>query len=320
VLDEFHPDVVHLFNIYHHISPSILPVIAQRDIPIVHTLDDYKLICPNYLLYTEGRPCTRCWGGRYFQAAKHRCLHGSLAWSLLAAVEMTLHKAWRVYERHVAAFIAPSAFVRVQAETFGVPPEQLAHIPYFVVGGDFPVSEGDGGYFAYVGRLSPEKGLPTLLRAMRQVPKARLWIVGEGQMQPALRRMAEEWGLSNVRFCGHLSGAALNQALAESRFTVMPSEWYEVFGQSILESFAVGKPVVAARIGAIPELLDEGVDGLLFTPGDEDELAARVRCLWDQPQQAQQMGLNGRRKALRRYDAGSHYPQLLSLYQRAVNR
>lgn len=320
VLDNFSPDIVHLFNIYHHLSPSILIPIAQRGFPVVQTLNDYKLICPNYLLYTRDTPCIHCRNGCYFQAVRHRCLHGSLSWSVLAAVEMTLHKARHVYERHVATFIAPSTFVRIMVQAFGVSADQLHHVPYFFFPQDFAASQADGGYCTYVGRLSHEKGLPTLVRAMRRAPQVQLLIVGEGPVRAPLEKLVEQEKLDNVRFSGYLSGQALERALSQARFTILPSEWYEVFGQSILESFAVGKPVVAARIGGIPELIDEGVDGLLFTPGAEDELAACLRRLWDDPVGTRQMGLNGRRKVLAQYTPENHYRQLYPLYERLVNR
>ncbi len=319
VLDDFRPDLVHLFNIYHQLSPSILPPMTQRGIPVVHTLNDYKLVCPNYLLYTQGTPCSRCRNGNYFQAVRHRCLHGSLAWSLLASVEMTLHKAWHIYERHVATFITPSAFVKKTIKEFGIPAGQLLHIPLPLFPQDFSLSEASGEYLAYVGRLSHEKGLPTLIRAMRQVLQARLLIVGEGAMRPILEQMVQESGMTNVHFTGYLRGEDLEHALAQARFTVLPSLWYEVFGQTILESFAVGKPVIAARIGGIPELIDEGKDGLLFSPGDADELAACLRRLWDDPGKTRLLGLEGRRKVLARYSPENHYRQLYPLYESLAN-
>ncbi|MHC4617658.1 MAG: glycosyltransferase, partial [Planctomycetota bacterium] len=139
VLDDFCPDLVHLSNIYHQLSPSILVPIRRRGVPIVQTLHDYKLICPNYLLYTQGAPCIRCKDGNYFQAVQHRCLHDSLSWSLLAAIEMTAHKIWRVYERHVAAFVAPSAFLKTVSETFGVDASQLIHIPHPLLLDEYPM-------------------------------------------------------------------------------------------------------------------------------------------------------------------------------------
>ncbi len=322
VLDDFRPDIVHIFNIYHHISPSVLPPIGRRGIPVVQTLNDYKLVCPNYLLYTRGAPCTRCQDGRYVPAVRHRCLHGSWSWSVLAALEMTGHKALRVYERHVAKFITPSLFVKDVVESFGLPPGRSVHIPYFLFPSDFEAVGDDQGYIAYMGRLSPEKGLMTLLRAMQRVPDVRLLMVGGGAMRPVLEIAARRLGLGNVSFMGHLDGEGLRLALAGARFTVLPSEWYEVFGQSILESFAAGKPVVAARIGGIREVVGEGADagGLLVAPGDEEELAGCIRRLWHHPGEARDMGVRGRRRIFEGgFEDESHYSQILSLYRALVS-
>lgn len=322
VLEEFRPDLVHIFNIYHHISPSIFLPIGRRGIRVVQTLNDYKLVCPNYLLYTQGAPCTRCRKGRYVPALRHRCLHGSRSWSLLAAVEMTLHKAFCVYERHVAKFIAPSRFLKDVMGSFGMPPSRSVHIPYFLFARDVEVVSEDRGYIAYMGRLSPEKGLVTLLRAMKQVPDVRLLMVGDGVMRPFLEMWATQLGLPNVFFTGHLAGEELRLTLAGARFTVLPSEWYEVFGQSILESFAAGKPVVAARIGGIGEVVGDGADagGLLFTPRAEEELAACIRRLWHHPGEARDMGKRGRQRIFEGgFDDESHYDWIISLYQGLVN-
>jgi glycosyltransferase involved in cell wall biosynthesis len=318
VLDDFRPEIVHVFNVYHQLSPSVLPPITRRRVPIVQTLNDYKLICPNYSLYTEGAPCLRCENRRYLQAVRHRCLDGSRAWSALAAVEMTLHKALRVYERHVARFIAPSAYVAATVRAFGIPASQVVEIPYFLFPADHRVSPADDGYCAFIGRLVPSKGLVTLLRAMREVPAVRLVIAGEGPQRPELERLAAAWGLTNVRFAGYLSGAALDSTLAGARFTVVPSEWPEVFGQSITESFAAGKPVIGARIGGIPEVIDAEQDGLLFTPGAVPELAAGLSRLWDRPAEARRMGLAGRDKVERRYDPDGHHARLMPVYEEVI--
>jgi glycosyltransferase involved in cell wall biosynthesis len=210
--------------------------------------------------------------------------------------------------------------LKTTAQAFGVPAKQLLHIPYLLYPEEAAIPKSDVGYFAYIGRLSREKGLSTLLRAMRQLPQVRLLIVGDGRMRPALERMVAELQLSGVRFAGYLSGEALNRALAQARFTVVPSEWYENSPYSVLESLAMGKPVVASRIGGIPELIDEGKDGLLFTPGDEDELVSCLRRLWNDPEETRRMGLKGRRKVLERYTPENHYRQLYPLYERLVSR
>lgn len=318
VLDLFQPDLVHLQNIYHHISPAILPAIKKRDIPIVQTLHDYKLICPNYLLYTKQAPCTRCQNGRYFQAVQHRCLHNSYSWSLVAAAEMTLHKAGNVYESYIDQFIAPSLFAKQMAESFGVASSQLCHIPYPLFATEHDQAKAAGSDVAYIGRLVKEKGLVTLIQAMAHLPDVPLKIVGEGDLRPELEALVSSLGLSNVQFTGYLAGAALEDAYAQARFTVLPSEWYEVFGQSILESFAAGKAVVAAEMGGITELVDDGLDGLLFPAGNVNALVRAIQTLWQNPQRSRIMGLNGRQKIQQRYTPEMHYEQLISLYRRLV--
>lgn len=319
VLDDFCPNVVHLFNIYHQLSPSLLPEIARRGIPIVHTLNDYKLICPNYLLYTENAPCTRCLSGRYYHAMRHRCLHGSLAWSALATVEMTLHKAWRVYEKHVQTFIAPSQFLQHKLLEAGIPPSQIRHIPYFLNDDDLTPSSchpvaPSSPYLAYFGRLSPEKGLETLLKAMALVPEAQLRVIGDGPLRPRLLSLSQELQLQNVQFAGYLSGETLWSAVSQAQFTILPAEWYELFGQTIIESLALGVPVIASATGGIPELIRHGETGLLFPPGDVVACADAIRFLWHNSQTGQEMGERGRAWVLSTLTPASHYQAILSLY------
>lgn len=327
VLDDFCPDVVHLFNIYHQLSPSLLPEIVKRHIPIIHTLNDYKLICPNYLLYTQNAPCTRCLSGQYHHVIRHRCLHGSLAWSTLAMVEMTLHKAWRVYEKYVQTFVAPSHFLHDKLLQAGIPSTQIRHIPYFLNTHDLTLSSchpfdnlragsvtPSPPYLAYFGRLSPEKGLATLLQAMALVPEARLVVIGNGPLRPHLITLAHELQLENVHFAGYLSGEPLWSAVSQAQFTILPAEWYELFGQSIIESLALGVPVIASNTGGIPELIQHGETGLLFPPGDVSACAGAIRFLWHNSQSRQEMGERGRDWVLATFAPEAHYQAVFSLY------
>jgi glycosyltransferase involved in cell wall biosynthesis len=223
---------------------------------------------------------------------------------------------WQIYEQHVTTFITPSYFLKKMAETFGISARQLVHLPHFIYPDHLTSFLETGDYCAYIGRLSPEKGLTTLLQAMRQSPQANLLLVGEGAERAKLEGMATAWNLQNVTFTGYLGGEALQQTLGRARFTVLPAEWYEVFGQTIIESFLAGRPVIGARIGAIPEVIDHQQNGLLFTPSDATELAACISTLWANPAQTQQMGAHGREKALTVYSLERYYTQLLPLYGR----
>jgi len=314
LLDQFQPDVAHLLNIYHQLSPSILPPLKKRNIPTFQTLNDYKLICPNYLLFTENMPCTRCCSGQYGQVIRHRCLNDSLAWSTLAAIEMSLHKIFKVYEKHVDRFIAPSLFMEQITTSFGISSEQILHLPYFLFPEDYVITGESDNYLAYVGRLSREKGLPTLIHAMALVPEAKLKIIGDGPLRSELENLAKHLKLTNVDFEGYLSGIQLQQAVAGARFTVVPSEWYEVFGLTVIETFSLGKPVIAAEIGGLAELISKGVDGHLFKPGSISELAAVICDFWHHPDRLHSMGMNGRHKVETMYSPDKHYKQLMNLY------
>ncbi len=317
LLDDFRPDIAHLLNIYHHISPSILPQLARRGIPAVQTLNDYKLVCPNYQLYTHGQECRRCLDGRYWRAARYRCLHGSLAWSLVGALEMTLHKAWKIYARGVRAFIAPSAYLQQAVQQAGVPAAQTALIPYFLFPGDYAPHYGEGEYILYAGRLSAEKGLPALLHAMQRLPQAELRIAGDGPQRQALQALAARLRLKNVRFLGHLPGEELQRVLADARLNVLPSLWPEVFGQSVIEAFALARPSAVALSGGLPEVVDASPqgDGWLFPPGDVAALAACLQQAMDDPLAARQKGERGLEKVHRVYNPHTHYQQLSNLYQ-----
>jgi len=201
---------------------------------------------------------------------------------------------------------------------FGIRPQQIQVLPYFLKAPLRlkPQANQPANTLVYFGRLSPEKGLLSLLQAMSQLPQIPLIVCGAGPQRPQLESFVVQHGLENVRFAGHLNGKALTSLLQSALFTILPSEWYEVFGQSIIESMALGKPVIAARIGGIPDLIDEGTDGLLFEPGNVAELVDCIEELWANEYRTQQMGENGRRKVLQSFSPRAHYEQLYALYAR----
>ena len=317
LLEETKPDVVHLHNIYHHISPAILPEIARRGLPIVQTLHDYQRVCPSYALLANGAPCERCRGHRYYHAPLRRCLHGSLSWSLLAGLAAAIHHGTRIYERHVRYAIAPTQFVWDKMCSFGMDSTKLTRVPYFLFSQDFEPRFAPGQSVVYFGRLSREKGLLTLLRAMRQLPHQPLVLVGEGPQRVELERIVTTHGLSNVQFAGYLAGEHLHEAIRSARLVVVPSEWYEPLGQVVIEAFALGKPVAVARSGGLTELIDDGVDGCLFTPGDANELAATIAHMTANPTRLANMGRAGRHKVERLYGPATHYAALIAVYRQA---
>ena len=315
LIEDTRPEIAHLHNIAHQLSPSILDSLKKHGVPVVQTVHDYKFGCPTYSFFTQGQVCERCKGHRYYNAALHRCNRGSLSASLLNCVEMYFHQLIGIYDQ-VDLFISPSGFLREKMIEYGFSPERIVRVPNFVDTNQYVPSYTSDGYFLFVGRLVSFKGVSTLLEAMRSVQESQLYIVGEGELRGQLEARAKEESMQNVSFLGYQSGPELKSLIANAMFTVTPSEWYENMPYAILESFALGTPVLAANIGGMPELIEPGVNGLLFEPGSVVDLVEKVRYLLLNRQQLASMGKRARAKVEREYDAETHYERVMQVYER----
>jgi len=319
------PVVAHLHNIYHQLSPSVVTAFARARIPLVQTLHDYKLVCPGYLLLTEGRICERCRGGRYYEAVRHRCLLQSRGASLVGAVEAYVHGGLRTYSR-VRRFLCPSRFLLEKMASFGVPRARLVHLPYFLPAGRYrveppPARDPDRPLVAvYVGRLSREKGIAVLVEAMSLLPpgRLRLEVLGEGPLREALEERARATCPDGrVRFVGYRQGEELFDAIRAASFAVVPSEWYENLPYSVLEPFALARPVVGARIGGIPELVRDGETGRTHDPGDPRALAEALLWMTGPEADLVGMGSQARRRIEVEHAEGVHLDRLLAVYREA---
>lgn len=313
LLNTIHIDICHVHNIYHHISPSILPLLKQRGIPTVMTLHDLKLACPAYTMLAHDGICERCRDGAIRHVVRHRCVKGSVALSSLVYLETRLHRALDIYRFNVDRFVAPSRFMLEKMVEWGMPREKLVHIPNFVDVTAFPVRREVGKHFLYFGRLSKEKGLSTLLRAAAEA-KVSLHVAGTGPKASALEALAHDLG-GDVKFLGHLSGGRLRQVIGEARATVLPSECYENAPLSVLESYASGVPVLGAAIGGIGELVRESVTGATFASGSVASLTEKLRWIAAMPDaQVAEMGMAGRRWVAAEFSAELYRDRLIGLY------
>ena len=320
LIKEAKPDIAHLHNIAHQISPSILDSLKKFDLPVIQTLHDYKLICPTYNMVAGGRICERCKGHHYYQAVLQRCNKGSLTFSLLNCVEMYVHRLLGIYERNIDIFISPSNFLRNKLIECGIDGGKIFHIPNFVDPREYLPHYEAEDYFVYFGRISEEKGLLTLIRSMRDIKSSRLLIIGEGALRGRLEEYILEKGIANIEFLGYLDEDQLKSVIRNSMFVVIPSEWYENCPYSVLEAFAMGKPVVGSNIGGIPELIEEGVDGLLFEPGNSEELSEKIAFLISRPRLREEMGRCARKKVEEKYNPGLYYERLMKIYQKLMRR
>lgn len=282
VLD-FKPDIIHIHNIYHQISPSILDVARKYRIPVIMHLHDYKLICPNYQLFAHGRIYEDFKPDHYFNCFKTRCFKNSYAKSFLASLEMTLHhKCWHIYKKNIALYIAPSQFMKNKIVEYGYK-EDKCRVIYNPFSPNLEASEEEvasttkGDYLLYFGRLSLEKGLDTLIRASAK-SAFKLKIAGEGDQRELLEALSLQLKV-NVEFIGFKSGRELRDLIMQAKATVLPSIWYENMPLSMLEALNLACPVIASDIGGMPELVKDGVNGFLFKAGDEDSLAAAIAKL-----------------------------------------
>ncbi len=317
VAADFAPDVVHLHNVYHHLSPSILGPLAARRIPAVMTLHDYKLACPTYRFLDKGELCQACLGGHFSQAVRRRCKDGSLASSAAMAAELAIHTATRAY-RHVQVFICPSRFMAGRMAAAGVFPDRLRWVPHFVE----PVPETGvdaADTVVFAGRLSPEKGVDTLIDAVGLADgRLRLDVAGEGPDLQRLQDLAARHAPGRVRFLGRLSQDEVQAVVDRALALVLPSRWYENQPMVVLEAFARGVPVVATNLGGTPELVRHGTDGLLVGPADPGALAAALSSLVDDPAQARAMGKAARERALTDFAPEVHLTRLDGVYADAA--
>lgn len=323
-LDEFKPEIVHFHNIYHQLSPSILRPVKSRGIPSVMTLHDYKLACPNYQLLSHGRVCERCVQGSTFNAIRERCKSGSLAASSVLAIESGIHRRMDAYSP-VDRFISPSHFLRDLMVRAGIPSDRITTLANVV---SQPASSTRGlprligvpgsARFVFAGRLSTEKGVDTLIRAMSAVHDGiTLDIAGDGPERSSLERLAAEVAPSRVTFHGRLAKPEVEVLVRNARAMVVPSRWHENQPMTILESFAASIPAVVTALGGMPELVHDGVEGRVVQPNDPAALARVLTELADAPEDARRMGERARQRFDAEFTGDVHLVGLSAIYAEA---
>jgi glycosyltransferase involved in cell wall biosynthesis len=317
LLAEHHPDVVHVHNVFPLISPSVLPECRRAGVPVVMTVHNYRLVCPNGLHMPKGRYqiCEKCSGGREYWCVLRNCEQSYLK-SLGYALRGYIARRFGFFRKNVTIFACLTDFQRKRLMAEGYPEDRLHVLPNMapaVADAGAELGRADG-FAAYVGRISPEKGVDLLLAAAKSLSDIPFHLAGDCEAMPHLLQQADK----NVSFLGPLDKGALSGFYRESRFLLLCSTWFEGFPVVLLEGMAHGRPVIAPRIGGIPEIVDDGVTGLLFEPGNAEDLADKVRYLWDRSDLCRQMGRAGRSKALREYSSGRYYERLLVLYYEAI--
>lgn len=319
-LRESHPDVVHVHNTFSLISPSAYYACRDARVPVVQTLHNYRLFCPTATFYRNGRVCEDCLGKTPpWLGVWRACYHGSRTQTAVVAAMLTVHRLLKTWREQVDVYIALTEFVRRKVIAAGLPEEKIVVKPNFV----FPdpgEREGKGGYALFVGRLSLEKGVPNLLKAWQNLRTVPLKIVGSGPLAEEARTAIQTHKLDRVSLLGQLAHEEIFSLVKGARFLIFPSEWYEAFGCVVIEAFACGVPVIASRLGAMAEIVDDGRTGLHFTPGDPHDLAEKVEWAWTHPKRVEEMGREARAEFEAKYTAQRNYEMLNNIYQTAIER
>jgi len=312
------PDIVHIHNIYHHITPSILSVLKKYHLPVVQTLHDFHLISPNYNLFFKNSPHETCSHGKYWKAIVHKCIKNSRFASMLVAVKMYFEKISRVYLKNVDFFIAPSEFLKKKYLENKFPAQKIIAIKPFVDAGMYLPNFSPGNYALYFGRLHAQKGLDILIDAFRELPHIPLKIVGTGEEKENLLRLIKKEKINNIELVGPKYGKQLEEIIKNSAFVIVPSLSYENAPFAVLESFALGKPVIASNLGGLPELIKDNETGLLFNAGDKKDLKEKILKLYQSPWLIKIMGHKARLLIEQNFSPNTHYQALMAIYQRAL--
>jgi len=312
LLAECRPDIVHVHNLFPLISPSVLGECRKAGVPVVMTIHNYRLICPNGMYLSDGQVCEKCGGGKEYWCGFRNC-EGTLPKSLGYGLRNYVARKLRLFLDNITLYICLTEFQKQKLAANGFPSDKILVVPNMVDKAYIEPSGEQGKHIGYVGRISSEKGIQTLLKSAGNCSGIQFKAAGSYSRMPRLSQEAP----ANFEFCGHLNGQELRAFHSGSRIIVLCSIWYEGFPMVLPEAMLSGKPVICSRIGGLGEIVEDGVTGLLFESGNSHDLAEKIWYLWNRPELCQRMGQAGREKALREYSPEKHYERLMAAYKKA---
>ena len=310
------PQVMHVHNTFAAASPSIYAAATAADVPVVQSLHNYRFVCPVATAFRDGHPCTDCVGRRFpWPGIVHSCVRGSRAQSFVAATTLGVHRALGTFKRGIDVYLAGTAFQRKLMIDGGLPAAQIRVVPNFLEPDPGAGREPRAGVL-YVGRLAEEKGIATLLQAAESVP-GTVSVVGDGPLAPLVREAA---AAGTVKYLGPLWADDMRMQLRGAAALAMPSIWFEGFPMIVIEAFAAGTPVIASRIGALADIVEDGVTGLLVDPGDAGQLGERFAWATKHPGELAALGANARQQYEARFRGQTHLAELLEVYAASIAR
>lgn len=315
VLEEFKPDIVHLNNFQRQLSASIIKPIKKRRIPIVFTAHDLQAICPNIsMLDGENNICEKCVGRKYNNCIKKRCIKHSKLKSILAAIEGHYYKVKKIYNKKIDVIITPSYFYKEKLIKDGIPKNKIEAIHNFIDVNLYDLKTETEEYALYIGRITKEKGIFNLIEAFSNIENKKLYIAGEGPEKEKVKQYIEDNKLNDkIILLGFLNGEEVKEKIRKCAFVVVPSIWYENCPYSILETLALGKPIIGANIAGIPELVKDNETGMLFS--NREELYEKMKELFEKRELTEMLGRNAKNFAKREFSKEEYYNKIYKIYK-----
>ena len=321
LVKEKHPKVAIVQNVFPLISPSVYYALKSVNVPIIQAVYNYRFVCPGAHLFAKGEICEQCITGNYLHSIRKKCYRQNQVLTSWYAVNLYLHRFINTFVRKIDIFMVPDDFLGTRLIMGGIPSDKIRkNINPFIIEDYEPCSKR-GKFILYVGRLVRQKGIFTLVRAMSKVVtnKLPLYIVGEGEERDKLELSINQLGLQDrVKLLGARWGEKMLKIMRGSRFVVIPSEWYDNFPLILCQAYSLGKPVIASDINGIPEYIDNGIDGLLFKPGDFQDLAKCIDNLANDPLLLNKMAINARRKAENVFHFSNYWDRLHSIIHELI--
>jgi glycosyltransferase involved in cell wall biosynthesis len=315
LIENERPDIVHIQNTFPLISPSVLYACKKHKVPVVVSLRNYRLICANGLFFRDGKVCEDCLGKSIpYPGLVHACYRRSRALTLAVFLMLIYHRYRKTWLKQVDLFIALSEFARNKYIEIGLPEDKIVVKQNFVFDNGETNSIKDCAIF--IGRLSSEKGLSTLIDALEITKEIKIQMVGDGPLLMDIKQQVKD--NPNIEIVGRIHNNEIRHYFRHARFLVFPSNWYETFGRTIIEAYSYGIPVIASSLGVVKELVVDHQTGLLFIPGDADDLAKKMQWLWDHPEECARMGKCAREIYLEKYTPEKNYQLLLVIYNKVL--
>lgn len=316
IIDE-KPDLIYIIQMHNKISPSIVDAARKMKIPVIHRISDFQYMCPNALFYNDYKGvCEECLKGNRIACVKNKCVLDSRVYSSIKMMAKWLHDVMNVHKR-IDAFVVPSEFTYKKLHEYGIPYEKLNHIPTFFYLKEINPKVTYDPYILYVGRLEKQKGLMTLVKAFKDLPY-KLKIIGfsnDGYEEELKAYVGES---KNMEFLGRMDFEQITPYLKSCLCTVVPSEWYDNFPNSLIESYAFKKAVVATDFGSLQYMVKDGDTGLKFKYRDVDDLKLKIKYMFENPEEAKRMGRNGYHLIETLYSPQTHYKQLMEVFRKVM--